>query len=258
MLHNIYFDYGYYSSFTEKVYLIKKYGFDGVFIFYDDDIDLKVKLIKEVGLNIESIHLPFKDCNSIWLEEIKGEEYTDLMIKGILYASKNNIKTVIIHITSKIPPKMSEVGFLRLEKILKFAKDKNVNVALENLRSLEYLDAIYNRFNYSSLKFCFDIGHACSFTKNLKTYPWEKYMDKVVALHLHDNDLKNDLHFIIGDGLIDFDYFAMMYKKFNLDLPLTSEAVGKRYCHFINESEFLRKTKERLEHLEKMIGETNV
>ncbi|MFA5482818.1 MAG: hypothetical protein WC278_05570, partial [Bacilli bacterium] len=61
-----------------------------------------------------------------------------------------------------------------------------------------------------------------------------------------------------GDGLIDYDYFAMMYKKFNLDLPLTSEAVGKRYCHLINESEFLRKTKERLEHLEKMIGETNV
>lgn len=257
MLHNIYFDYGYSSTILERMELIKTCGFDGIFIFYDEFIDLKSRLAKDVGLVIETIHLPFKTCNSLWVEGSEGEEFTRLMIKGVLAASKNNIKTVIVHITSKTPPLMSEIGFKRLNEILEVATKSNVFVAFENLRSLEYLDAIYEKCISPSLKFCFDIGHACSFTKNLKTYSWDKYMDKVVALHLHDNDLKSDLHYIIGDGLIDFKYFAKMYNIFNLQLPLTSEAVAKRYPN-LTEIEFLVKTKERLEYLDKMIGEYNV
>lgn len=257
MLHNIYFDYGYSSKIKERINLIKIYGFDGIFIFYDKDIETKVKYAKEAKLNIETIHLPFVNCNSLMIEGREGDEFISLMIKGIEDASKFEIKTVIMHITSKIPPKMSEIGFQRINTVLEVAEKNNVLVALENLRSLEYLDEIYQKCQSSSLKFCFDIGHACSFTKNLKTYSWEKYMDKIVALHLHDNDLKNDLHYIIGDGLIDFDYFAKMYHKYDLQLALTSEAIGKRYPN-LTEDEFLIKTKERLERLEKMIGEQNV
>lgn len=256
MLHNIYFDYGYDSTIKERINLIKECGFDGIFIFYDKDIEEKVKYALKAKLNIETIHLPFTKCNSLWLEGKEGDEFTDLMVKGITEAGKYQIKTVIIHITSKTPPKLSEIGFLRINTILEAAKKNNVFVALENLRSLEYLDAIYERYQNFHLKFCFDIGHASAFTKNLKTYSWDKYMDKVVALHLHDNDLKSDLHFIVGDGLIDFAYFARMYKQFDLKLPLTSEAVGKRYPN-LSEKEFLIKTKKRLVELERLIGENH-
>jgi len=211
---------------VEKADLIKEAGFDGVFLFYVDRIDEVVKIVRDRDLEIETIHLPFINCNHLWLDTDEGREYVELTKKGILAASRNKIKTVVFHISSKNnPPAYNELGLARLREILDLCEKLDVNFALENLRRLDYLDYIYANLKSDKLKFCFDSGHANAFTQNLLTFEYEKYQDKLVCVHLHDNDGVNDLHLIPFTGNIDFEFLGKKFKEINYQGPLTSEAI---------------------------------
>ena len=246
--HYIYIDYGYDSSYDDKIKLIKKNGFDGVFIFYNENNDDLVKKLKEANLEIEAIHLPFKNCNSLWIEGKDGDNYTREMINGILAANKYGIKNVIMHISSKTPPPINEIGFIRINKILEYAQKYQVNLALENLRRLDYLDAIYDNVNCQYLKFCFDSGHANAFTNNIKNFKFEKYKDKLACVHLHDNDGLNDLHKLPFDGNIDWKVLVEEFKKIDYNLPLTLEGVNKHQLD-LNEEEYITRAKNVLEKI---------
>lgn len=247
--HNIYIDYGYKSTYQEKIALIKQYGFDGVFIFDHEETDFLVEKLRETNLEIEAIHLPFRNCNVLWIEGIEGEQYTQAMINGILKAAKYDIPTVIMHITSKIPPAFSEIGLNRIRKILEYAEKYQVYLALENLRRLDYLDAIYENIDHPYLKFCFDAGHANAFTKNIDVFDLKKYQDKLICVHLHDNDGEQDLHKLPFDGNIDWQILMNKFREINYQLPLTLEGVNKHQLE-LDEEEYIKRAKEALVKIE--------
>ena len=100
------------------------------------------------------------------------------------------------------------------------------------------------------LRFCFDSGHANAFTKNIDDFPWEKYKDKLICLHLHDNDGMYDLHQIPFEGNINWKLLMKNLKKNNFQGFLTSEAVFYRKEN-ITEEDFVKKVKHSLDRLDK-------
>ena len=79
--------------------------------------------------------------------------------------------------------------FKRIKKMLDVAKEKNVFIAFENLRNLEYLEETMNRFGLDDNAICcFDVGHANCFSKNIKTYDFPRYKGLIKCLHIHDNN----------------------------------------------------------------------
>ena len=189
---NMFLDYGYNSSSAEKMKLIKKYGFDGIFLHANSSFEENVKLASEYGLKIETIHLPFHNvCNNVWLDDPSGEEYTELIIEWINKASNNNIDKVIFHLSqSNTPPQMNELGFARIKRMLDVAKAKNVYIAFENLRNLEYLEATMDRFGPSDHAICcFDVGHASCFSKNIDTYDFPRYAGLIRCLLVQKCDV---------------------------------------------------------------------
>ena len=247
-MHYTYFDFTNKLSPIERAKLIKQAEFKGVFLFYGEDIDEIAKIVRNEGLEIETIHLRFENCNHLWLDTDFGRDYINATKKGILAASRNNIKTVVFHISSKNnPPEYNELGLKRIREILDFAEEVDVNFAIENLRRLDYLDYIFDNLSSPKLKFCFDSGHANAFTKNIETFEFEKYKEKLICVHLHDNDGSHDSHLIPFSGNIDFLKLANNLKKINYQGPLTSEVIIKTDIDLLDGLKEIKKSLEKIE-----------
>lgn len=251
MKHHLYFDYGYESNDQRKIELIKKNHFDGVFLYWREQLDQVVEDIRKAGLTIETMHLPFDDCNDLWLEEMTSP-YLEVIYRGIEDAHRLNIPTVIFHISSTAnPPAVSEVGLARFKAILSKCEEYQINLALENLRRLDYLDFIFDRCSSPFLKFCFDSGHANAFTNNIDAFPWEKYQKHLICLHLHDNNGLRDQHLPPFKGNINWELLMKNLHNCHYQGPLTVEGVFRPYLN-LNEEDYLEQLKKSLVQLESL------
>lgn len=250
MKHNIYFEYQKHTPYKERLDLIKRAGFDGIFLKIDenDNNEEIINYARQLELDIEAFHLSADNCNSLWEETALGEEYTLSIIEGIKEASRFDISTVVMHISSgNHPPAINPIGLERIRRILEVANIYQVNVALENLRRLDYLDYIFDNISDSYLRFCFDSGHANAFTKNIDSFEFEKYQDLLICIHLSDNNGLYDEHELPFSGNINWSKLMTNLRKINFERPLTLEAVNKNI--HLSEKEYLEKSKEVLNRL---------
>lgn len=72
---------------------------------------------------------------------------------------------------------------------------------------------------------CFDYAHACVFGHDIDDWvnrlaPYTQHM------HINDNDLKDDLHMIVGDGQIDWDYFTKVLREKGIETSVLLEMRG--------------------------------
>lgn len=246
-MHNTYFHFTDKLSVEEKAKAIKEMGFDGVFVFDDEVLDEAIMEVRKQNLHIEALHLPFKNCNHLWLDDDEGVKYTNIAIQGIKKAKEHLIPTVVFHISSKDnPPLYSEIGLRRIKEILKVAEELDINFALENLRRLDYLDYVYENIKSDKLKFCFDSGHANAFTKNLEDFKFSKYQEKLVCVHFSDNFGDYDSHLIPFMGNINWEKLAKKLYTIGFNGPLTSEAIIKDEDPIVG----LKKIKEALDKIE--------
>jgi len=132
--------------------------------------------------------------------------------------------------------------------MIKLGEKYNINIAFENLRNLDYIDYIFDNIKSDKLKMCFDSGHANAFTKNIDTFPFDKYQDKIICLHLHDNDGENDLHLPPFNGNIKWEELIKKLKGINYQGPLTLEIQLNEMVE--DEVGFLNELKEKLDKLE--------
>lgn len=226
MNKNISFHYGFNSDYHQRVDLLKEVGFDGVMAMYEYTPDFyeAMDYAQKQGLNIESIHLPFRDIvNDLWLPGEGGKYYTDLMIKGGKYAKEIGVDKLTLHLSSSpTPPPMSQIGFDRLNKIADFYADNNLTLCIENLRRIDYFRAVVD--SIQSVKVCYDAGHHNIY------YPTDfdilEYIDRVAVIHLHDNFGAKDDHYLPFEGTVDWDKVADRIGKMSLKPDLTLEVHG--------------------------------
>lgn len=207
----IYFWFGYQIDNKERFKLIKEAGFDYVFLWWGDEfIDsdgdkiLLPRMARAVGLEVENIHAPFKNTNFIWEENINAEDIVKRYAQCILDCSHHNIPTVVIHLTNgNSPPPPTLLGLDRIKYLIELAEQYGVNIAFENLKKPEYLRFVFSNIQSKRLGFCYDSGHENCYSKEMDLLGM--YGDKLMALHLHDNDGTDDQHRISGEGTIRWD-----------------------------------------------------
>lgn len=197
-----------FGSLDERLSLIKNAGFRNITLWWTESEfergSDQMKSVEKYGLTPENAHLPYKDCNDIWMPKWFEENYSSSTIEHIISCSECGIDTVVFHIsTSKITPMYNEVGIERLKRIIDIAEKYNVDVAFENLRMPHYIDYIFENIKSERVKLCYDSGH------NNCYYPADnilrKYPEKVAAVHLHDNCGKKDEHLLPFDGIAPWD-----------------------------------------------------
>lgn len=143
-----------------------------------------------------------------------------------------------------------------MDELMPYCLEKGVRICLENLFDfpgkymLEAWDLLLAAYPPEFLGVCYDSGHANMIWGELATDVVKAYGNRLYAVHLHDNDGKNDSHLIPGEGNIRWETVMNLMAESAYDGPLVLELS----CHGDRE-ESLRKAYETGCRLDRMYRE---
>jgi sugar phosphate isomerase/epimerase len=142
-----------------------------------------------------------------------------------------------------------DAAFSALEEISLFARQRGVEVLLENipndLSSAERL-LNFNEWTHLGLNFVFDTGHA-NMKEGVET-AFKLLKDRIRSTHLHDNDGTNDSHlfpFLAEGGTIDWKNTMSLLRSCGDRFPLLLEL--RERPDFTNPLEAVKQVFDRLE-----------
>ena len=177
-----------------------------------------------IGLSLESmmksydltysIHAPFNDINIASLNESVREMSVIELIKIMNMASELDIKTVTIHpgLYSLVVSGLEERSVMAAKRSLRtldrMAQECGVRLCVENMPGFKFFlgqtaDQMSELLEGTNLPICLDIGHANT-TGQLNEII-DTLGNRIMNVHIHDNDGKQDQHLTIGEGTVDFD-----------------------------------------------------
>ncbi|MGA3291177.1 MAG: sugar phosphate isomerase/epimerase [Candidatus Bathyarchaeia archaeon] len=127
---------------------------------------------------------------------------------------------------------------LSLEKVLPLCGNLEVLLAIENVNpmpkhseffylgdNINDLQYIFSKLKSPNLKLCLDVGHANTNEGPIKYI--EEFADRIVSVHIHDNNGKYDEHLTIGMGTINWNILADEFKKIKFYGPFVYEVLSR-------------------------------
>ena len=260
MNKGISFYFGYKISPQERAKLIHDYGFDTIitnadpkFNYQNGTLRKQMKIFKKYDLKPPSLHQQYnlEDLHYFWEEGAKGEELKKRLIKDVKLAHKYNFTCVVVHLDGK----WSEIGRQRLLDVLKVCHKYNKPLAIENIHCQKLFVKVFDEIQDDMLRFCYDSGHNNTFDKDFDYL--EKYGDKLITLHLHDNDGSSDMHTLNKFGNINWKRIGEKIAKHKNQLfSLDYEIFMSRTKQDIKAEECLKEVKKQADELESIINET--
>ncbi len=218
-------------EYEENIYAIKNSGYDGAYVEWcnrphDFTQEQQLQLCRELGLEVPFVHLGYSGINKIWEGGKAGEVMTDGFINDLDVCSGNGVPMVVMHLTAhSTAPKPSLIGIARIKRIVEHAEELGIKVAFENTKIPGYLEFVFDYIKNDNAGICYDSGHAhCHFGDK---FDFERFKDKIFAVHLHDNNGFADQHLLPFDGTIDWNALAKNLVKANYNGPITLES-----CYF--------------------------
>lgn len=73
---------------------------------------------------------------------------------------------------------------------------------------------------------CLDYAHAMLFSKCSGEEWIETLAPFIRHMHINDNDLKNDLHLAVGEGVLDWGEFDRLIRRYRVEAPVLVEVKG--------------------------------
>ena len=219
-----------------QISLFKKAGFEGFFVGYRNDIDLKDirDYADSIGMYFQSVHAPFHGVADMWRGGEKAEAALNELLTCVKEVARAGVKIMVCHawIGFDYQDKPNQVGLETYKKLIDYAEELGVNIAFENTEGEEFLAALMETFkNRKNVGFCLDTGHETCYNKNKDLLAL--YGDRLIATHINDNlGVKNldgkiiwtdDLHLLPFDGVKDWDNVAMRLNKCGYQGEMTFE-----------------------------------
>lgn len=211
-------DHGHPELYLEK---ISKAGFTHIHwchewntdhVYSDQEIEEISQWLKVYGLQMLDLHASEgKEINWISPEESKRKPGVDLVRNRIYMANRLSCNTIILHFERKSDGEDNESYWGRLYKSLDelepFAIEQRVRIALENYPNEDSheIQRLLLEYDPDFLGFCYDSGHG-NIGDGLSIL--EKLADRLISVHLNDNDGKTDQHKLLFSGTVDWDRLA--------------------------------------------------
>jgi sugar phosphate isomerase/epimerase len=181
---------------------------------------------RRAGIEVENYHAPFGHINDIWCDTPEGEQMLRELLDSVDNCDRYDVRTLVVHLSSgERPPRVGEIGFSRIERLMAYAKEKGVVIAYENQRKLANLAMVFEEFEDAA--FCWDTGHEACFAHGREYMPL--FGNKLAALHVHDNHCvyNHDEHMIPYDASMDFDRVARHIAAVDYKKSLMLEMIAK-------------------------------
>lgn len=183
----------------------------------------------------DTMHGAFLGIDLAAIDPVFQQRSKALLCQSLSIARQLEIRGVVFH--------TGLIGSLRLESYLShwleeseiFWKNQcacypNLEIYLENSFEQEpnALVALAKRMEgVPNFKLCFDYGHAILTKTPIEI--WQKELTPYIGhMHVNDNDLKDDLHLVPGEGKIDFAEFQNWALREKLDVTMLLELNGAK------------------------------
>ena len=205
------------------------------FLYSRWEIDQIGQWLAEFGLTLLDLHASVgPEKNWFSPREYERLAGVELVRNRIEMAARLGSDVIIMHLSR-------EPGWEPLRRSLDalqpFAREHGVRIALEN----GAFDAIsYWLAEYASdyLGLCYDCGHGNLDSDGLGQL--EQIKDRLISVHLHDNDGASDQHNLIFSGTVDWPRLADILARSSYRKPISSES-NMGHSGITNETVFLAK-----------------
>ncbi len=257
------------KDYKEILSNIKNTGFKSVMVaFKTGQAEETLKEALRLGLNVPYVHLT--NTNNLWCKGPENEIVVQSLKEQISLCAKYGIPIAVMHATRgsanelALPP--NEHGLKCIKELVDFAKKHKVKIALENLDKLSYKHFVYVMENIKdkNLGFCYDCGHHQLYLPKVDLL--KRYGNRILAVHLHDNNLdweygfdwSNDLHFLPFDGKINYNKVCEKLAKtpyknvIMLEVHKDCWGMPTSYDKLTNE-QYLKEAHKRAEKLENLL-----
>lgn len=219
--------FGYVLPMKERLAMIRAAGFTSVMLWWGGEFDAAPgeylthpSLAHTYGLAVENAHLPYVSANELWT----GGSYEMLLLDGIRSCASYGVPVLVAHVSAgENPPEPTPRGVDTLLRAAELCERLNVRLALENVRQSRHLDFALGHVDSKNVGFCYDIGHSRT-VYGLEHALLKRYKNRLMALHLHDNDGSGDQHRLPFDGDVDWESFARILPQTTYHDALTLEA----------------------------------
>ena len=246
---------------AECIRMVAQAGFESVTLWWSEEYDRpdyrrQPEWARREGLVVEHVHAPL-EANPIWEDSEAGQALFGRYLQCIDDCAAFEIPTVVLHASggggSGIPP-MSSLGLERFRRIADYAETRQVNVAVENLRSqasMERTAFVLEEIDAPRLGFCFDAGHHNA--RASREVPWDllaRFGHRLMALHLHDNNGEDDQHRLPFDGTTDWPATMAAIAATGYQGSTSLEVGYTEWYAELGPEEFLARAYERAKRLE--------
>ena len=222
------------------------------------EIDDIKKWLKRYGLRLLNLHAS-QGKKKYWVSYDEAQRLAGLkLVKNrIKMTARLGGQVMIIHIPTTELPENRPARMVQICKSLDsleaFTRSHGIRLALENLDhdDFQMLETLLAEYDPAYLGLCFDSGHANLGGHGLDKL--EQHKDRLIALHLHDNDGISDQHKIPFTGTIDWLRLTGVIAASAYQQCVNLE-VGIHHTGYKDEADFLRHSLQAGEKLSAMIA----
>lgn len=214
---SIYSWFGFFEPVSSRLSRIRDAGFNGVMLAWEDETEPvhvsirdQVRMARERELRIVNAHAPYRGWNLLWYPDHPDRKvFLSQLNRWIEEVGESEIPSLVVHtgdIVMEEAPVLS-AGIDAFSELCETAEKHGTSLAVENVSRQYLLRTIFDHVESPALRFCYDSSHdfmlPCCRGTILKDYK-----DKLITMHLSDNDLKEDKHWIPGEGKINYARIA--------------------------------------------------
>ena len=198
------------------------------YVYVEPEIDHIARCLRKHGLKLNDLHCP-TGKDQAWGSPVEFVRRAGIEVvkNRIAMAAALACDVVVMHIPMEPPDPAARRAYWRrqrrtMDALAPWAKKHKVRMALENTLpgNFDTLEKFFALRGPDVMGLCYDAGHG-----NAKI-DWpgnglerlERVKDRVIDLHLHDNDCTDDLHWLPFTGTVDWERLAEIipttsYKK---------------------------------------------
>ncbi len=229
------------------------------FLYSRPELDQIASWLNELGLHILDIHASH-GREKAWAStrEYQRLAGVELVENRIAMASRFGSDVIILHLPGWAPETAVSDALIApicrsLDTLTAFAREHGVRIALENMArdNFDVMERLFGDYGADVLGLCYDAGHGNVEGHGLDRL--ETVNDRLVSVHLHDNDGTGDQHNLIFSGTVDWARLARIIATSAYDKCVRMEvSIGNSGIE--DEAEFLQRALETGTRFAEMIA----
>ena len=229
------------------------------FVYHDGEMEQMRRWLDESGVICADVH-GTAGVEKRWMSPVEyvRQAGMELVRNRIRLAATIGAKVVVMHMspaTGKTVDTQTRDQVRRnIEELMGQLEAADVSLALENLfyieENTELLHVVFDEIDSPRLGLCYDSGHGQITGAGLDVL--ERHADRLLALHLHDNDGRLDAHLLPGAGAVDWERTLQLIAASPYGGPLTLEVLMGGQCD-ADERRFLDEAHQTAERMIRQI-----